>query len=176
METNKINEAFTKGYNVQLRYQGPKSSGITWELKSIFSDMEKQGLIKDLDGKGFTKNDAVNLYNTLNKIHQDTNRATNYTQMQEGQEFNYTAEEMKTLAKSAGYEIFDQGLIFKQNAEPSEIHFRGEQYLPFEEIPHYEFDENGNPVDNYYDKDGNLIKSVPHDTTTIEKIIKKAAN
>ena len=67
--------------------------------------MTKQGVIKDTDGKGLTKQDALNLYNVLNKMHEETNRATNYTTMGVGAEFNYSAAEMKTLAKAAGYEI-----------------------------------------------------------------------
>ena len=70
--------------------------------------MTKQGVIKDTDGKGLTKQDALNLYNVLNKMHEETNRATNYTTMGVGAEFNYSAAEMKTLAKAAGYEIVEQ--------------------------------------------------------------------
>ena len=108
MGTNGINDVFNSGFKVKLQNRGPKSSGITFELKSVFDEMAKQGLIKDTDGKGFTKNDALNLYNELNKIHQETNRATNYTTMQVGQQFDYTADEMKALAKAAGYEITGQ--------------------------------------------------------------------
>lgn len=40
--------------------------------------------------------------------------------------------------------------------------------LPIEQIPHYEIDKNGNPVDNYYDATGTLIKSVPHKSSNTE--------
>lgn len=110
MDTNGINEALSAGFKVKLQNRGAKSSGITFELKSVFDEMAKQGLIKDTDGKGLTKQDALNLYDQLNKIHQETNRATNYTTMQVGQEFDYTAEEMKALAKAAGYEVVEQPL------------------------------------------------------------------
>ena len=110
MGTNGINEALSAGFKVKLQNRGAKSSGITFELKSVFDEMAKQGLIKDTDGKGLTKQDALNLYDQLNKIHQETNRATNYTTMQVGQEFDYTAEEMKALAKAAGYEVVEQPL------------------------------------------------------------------
>lgn len=105
MSTNGVNDAFNSGFKVKLQNRGPKSSGITFELKSVFDEMASQGLIKDTDGKGLTKSDALNLYNELNKIHKETKRATNYTTMQVGQEFDYTADEMKALAKAAGYEI-----------------------------------------------------------------------
>ena len=108
MSTNGINEALSAGFKVKLQNRGAKSSGITFELKSVFDEMAKQGLIKDTDGKGLTKQDALNLYEKLNKIHQETKRATNYTTMQVGQEFNYTADEMKDLAKAAGYEIVEK--------------------------------------------------------------------
>lgn len=65
----------------------------------------KKGLIKDKDGKGLTKQDALNMYNALNKIHQEKGLATNYTRMQAGQEFNYSAEDLKAMAEAAGYEI-----------------------------------------------------------------------
>lgn len=108
MSTNGINEALSAGFKVKLQNRGAKSSGITFELKSVFDEMAKQGLIKDTDGKGLTKQDALNLYEKLNKIHQETKRATNYTTMQVGQEFDYTADEMKALAKAAGYEIVEK--------------------------------------------------------------------
>ena len=110
MGTNGINEALSAGFKVKLQNRGAKSSGITFELKSVFDELAKQGLIKDTDGKGLTKQDALNLYNELNKIHQETKRATNYTTMQVGQEFDYTADEMKALAKAAGYEVVEQPL------------------------------------------------------------------
>lgn len=108
MATNGINGPFNDGLKVKLQNRGAKSSGITWELKSVFDDLAKKGLIKDTDGKGLTKEEALNLYKVLNEMHQNTNRATNYTRMQVGQEFNYTAEEMAALAKAAGYEIAEQ--------------------------------------------------------------------
>lgn len=119
MGTNGINEVFNAGFNVKLQNRGPKSSGITFELKSVFDEMAKQGLIKDTDGKGLTKQDALNLYAKLNEMHQQTNRATNYTRMQVGQEFNYTSEEMKALAQAAGYEIIEQAPA-KVDSEPQE--------------------------------------------------------
>ena len=104
-----INNIFKTGQKIELKDRGAKGSGITFELKSVFDELTKQGIIKDKDGKGLTKQDALNLYNTLNKIHQDTNRATNYTTMQVGQSFDYSAEELKAMAEAAGYEIVAQG-------------------------------------------------------------------
>lgn len=113
MSTNGINEVFNAGLKVKLQNRGSNSSGITFELKSIFDEMAKRGLIKDTDGKGLTKQNALDLYAKLNEIHEATHRATNYTRMQVGQEFDYTADEMKALASAAGYEI-----IQKPAAEP----------------------------------------------------------
>lgn len=104
-----INNIFKTGQKIELKDRGAKGSGITFELKSVFEELSKQGIIKDKDGKGLTKQDALNLYNTLNKIHQDTNRASNYTTMQVGQSFDYSAEELKAMAEAAGYEIVAQG-------------------------------------------------------------------
>ena len=104
-----INNIFKTGQKIELKDRGAKGSGITFELKSVFEELSKQGIIKDKDGKGLTKQDALNLYNTLNKIHQDTNRTTNYTTMQVGQSFDYSAEELKAMAEAAGYEIVAQG-------------------------------------------------------------------
>ncbi len=44
---------------------------------------------------------------------------------------------------------------------PAQIEYSVTTGLPIEKIPHYEMDENGNPVNNYYDANGKLIKSVP---------------
>lgn len=41
--------------------------------------------------------------------------------------------------------------------------------LPIEEVPHLEKDENGNLVSNYYDSNGNLVKSVPYKTESAVK-------
>lgn len=103
-----INNVFKTGQKIELQNRGTQASGITFELKSVFDDLAKQGIIKDKDGKGLTKQDALNLYNMLNQIHQNTGRATNYTTMQAGQSFEYTADEMKALAEAAGYEISGQ--------------------------------------------------------------------
>ena len=98
-------EALNQGYSVQLKKRGKHSSGITFELKNIFAEMQKEGTLKDIDGKGFTKKDATNLYAELNKIHKQTDRARNYTKMKAGQKFTYTAAEMQAMAKAAGYAI-----------------------------------------------------------------------
>ena len=101
-----INNVFKNGQKIELKNRGV-NSGITYELKSVFDELAKRGVLKDKDGKGLSKKDALNLYNALNKIHKETNRATNYTKMQVGQNFEYTADEMKQLAKAAGYDIVE---------------------------------------------------------------------
>lgn len=101
-----INNVFKSGQKIELKNRGV-NSGITYELKSVFDELAKSGVLKDKDGKGLSKKDALNLYNALNKIHKETNRATNYTKMQVGQNFEYTADEMKQLAQAAGYDIVE---------------------------------------------------------------------
>ena len=103
-----INNVFKTGQKIELQNRETQPSGITFELKSVFDDLAKQGIIKDKDGKGLTKQDVLNLYNMLNQIHQNTGRTTNYTTMQAGQSFDYSADEMKALAEAAGYEISGQ--------------------------------------------------------------------
>ena len=105
MSTNGVNGPFNGDFKITLQNRGPKKSGITWELKNIFDEMRKQGKLKDADGKGLSREDALQMYETLNKIHQATQREMNYTSMQVGQEFTYTADEMTALAKAAGYEL-----------------------------------------------------------------------
>ncbi len=82
-----------------------QGSSITGELKTIFDEMLQKGLIKDVNGDGFTKAELKNMYDMLNKIHQDSNRSTDYTKMGVGTEFDYTAEEMQKLAEAAGFEV-----------------------------------------------------------------------
>ena len=96
---------FNQNQEIKLQNRGARSSGITFELKSVFEDLVNKGVIRDKDGKGLTKADALNLFNKLDSIHKNTNRATNYTSMQAGQSFTYSAAEMKALAEAAGYEI-----------------------------------------------------------------------
>ncbi|MBQ8168320.1 hypothetical protein IJZ97_02765, partial [bacterium] len=107
MGVNGVYGPFNTDQKIKLQNRGA-NSGITFELKSVFDQMAKDGLIKDTDGKGLTKTDAQNMYEDLNKMHQETGRATNYTKMQVGQEFTYTADEMKALAQAAGYEVVEQ--------------------------------------------------------------------
>ncbi len=105
MSTDGVDGVFNSDFKIKLQNRGPKLSGITWELKSIFTKMAEDGLISDTDSKGFTEQDALNLYKKLDEIHKRKNFDTNYTKMQVNQEFDYTADEMKELAKAAGYEI-----------------------------------------------------------------------
>ncbi len=118
MSVNDINGAFQNGYQIKLQNRGARSSGITFELKAIFDEMVQKGIITDKDNNGLTKEEAQNLYAVLNKMHKDTNRATNYTTMRVGQEFTYNAEEMKALAVAAGYEIVTQESTDPQSEVP----------------------------------------------------------
>ncbi len=118
MSTNGVNGPFNGDFKVRLQDRGPKSSGITWELKNIFEELRKNGQLKDTDGKGLTKQDALNMYEALNKIHEERNLATNYTSMQVGQEFTYTADEMNAMARAAGYEVV--GAPAEEDAAPVE--------------------------------------------------------
>lgn len=102
-----INSNFNSAFNVKLSNRGAKQTGLTFEMKSIFLQLEKSGQIKDTKGDGFTAKDAQNLFATLNKLHQSTGRSTDYNKMGVGTEYQYTADEMKELAKAAGYEVIE---------------------------------------------------------------------
>lgn len=102
-----VNEALKSGYTIKLENRGPRSSGLTFELKTVFDEMAKKGLIKDKDGKGLTQEDALNMYAKLNEIHQSEGMDTNYSQMQAGQEIKYSAEQLLALAESSGYEVVE---------------------------------------------------------------------
>ena len=103
-----INSLSQQNYNVKLQNRGKEKTGITFELKNIFSEMQKSGQIKDTNGDDFSAADAKNLYEALNNMHKDTGRSTDYSKMSDGTEFTYTAAEMQTLLKAAGYEVVDQ--------------------------------------------------------------------
>lgn len=103
-----INSLSQQNYNVKLQNRGKEKTGITFELKNIFSEMQKNGQIKDTNGDDFSAADAKNLYEALNEMHKDTGRSTDYSKMSDGTEFTYTAAEMQTLLKAAGYEVVDQ--------------------------------------------------------------------
>ena len=148
MSTNGINEVFNSDFKIKLGNRGPKSSGITFELKSVFDEMAKRGMIKDTDGKGLTKQDALNLYAELNKIHEQTNRATNYTTMQVGQEFEYTADEMKALLKAAGYEIEEPEVPEKPEAPEKPEEFKMEPLKKLDiEIESLKVEYNAPPLE-----------------------------
>ena len=138
MGVNGVYGPFNTDQKIKLQNRGA-NSGITFELKSVFDQMAKDGLIKDTDGKGLTKTDAQNMYEDLNKMHQETGRATNYTKMQVGQEFTYTADEMKALAQAAGYEVVEQApleedIVTEEELNQDEV-VQQEEVTPQEEPP-----------------------------------------
>lgn len=114
---NGVNDALKNGLTIKLENRGKSSSGIIVELKSVFDEMTKIGLIKDKDGKGITKREAFNMYQKLNEIHQTTGKSTNYTKMHVGQEFQYTKEELIQLAEASGFEIVTQEKMQPQQTE-----------------------------------------------------------
>lgn len=107
-DLNGVNNALQNGYTIKLENRGSRSSGITFELKAVFDEMAKKGLIKDKDGNGLTKQDAMNMYNKLNEIHKADGKATNYTRMQAGQEFSYSTEQLLELIEASGYEVVQE--------------------------------------------------------------------
>ena len=80
----------------------------SWQTQIVIEELAKKGIIKDKDGKGLSKQDALNLYNMLNQIHQEKQLSTNYGSMEVGDEFNYSAEDLKKMAEAAGYEITEK--------------------------------------------------------------------
>ena len=66
-----INSLSQQNYNVKLQNRGKEKTGITFELKNIFSEMQKSGQIKDTNGDDFSAADAKNLYEALNKMQTD---------------------------------------------------------------------------------------------------------
>lgn len=124
MSTDGINDAFKNGLNFKLLNRTPKGSGITYELKSIFEEMAKAGIIKDKNADGLTKKEALNMFNALNKIHEETGRSTNYTKMNANSDLRYTAPELKVLAEAAGYEVLadtDGGVKSSSLAAPVSV-------------------------------------------------------
>lgn len=93
--------------HINLKSRG-KRSGITFDLRDAFKDLERKGLLIDTKGDGFTKQDALNLYNELDKIHKERKLDRNYTNMQKGAEFNYSEEEVRRLANAAGYRTVEK--------------------------------------------------------------------
>lgn len=93
--------------DLQKRKKGP--SGITYDLKAAFDTMAKKGLLKT-DGK-FTKQEAKALYNKLVEIHKKHKYSTNFTKMNKGETFEYTAQEYIELAEAAGYSLADSTMV-----------------------------------------------------------------
>lgn len=92
--------------HVDLKARG-KHSGITYDLRDAFLDLEKKGLLKDTKKDGFTKDDALKLYNELDKIHQERQLDRNYKKMDKGRKFDYSEADVRRLAQAAGYKTID---------------------------------------------------------------------
>jgi len=88
-----------------LQANGKYKSGITFELKRIFEDLAKRGILNDSGSNGMTKKEAYNMYLELDKIHKEQKRARNYTSMAKGQEFDYSDADISRLARAAGFTV-----------------------------------------------------------------------
>lgn len=71
---------------------------------------------------------------------------------------------MEEVLKNQPSGVENSTVQFRQ-AVQNEEHRTG---LQIEEVPHLEKDENGNSIVNYYDGDGNLVKSTPYKSTVEE--------
>lgn len=89
--------------HVNLKARG-KNSGITYDLRDSFLDLVKEGKLRDTKADGFSKEDALNLYKELDKIHQERKLSRKYHNMDKGAKFDYSEAEVKRLANAAGYE------------------------------------------------------------------------
>ncbi len=89
---------------VDLKARG-KHSGITYDLRDAFKELEKKGVLVDVKNDGFTKKDAWNLYLELDKIHKERKLDRNYTKMKEHTQFEYSESDVKRLAEAAGYKV-----------------------------------------------------------------------
>lgn len=89
-------------HQVNLISRG-KHSGITYDLRDAFLALEKDGLLTDSKKDGFTKEDALNLYKELDKIHKERKLDRNYTKMKKNSRFDYSEEDVRRLAEAAGY-------------------------------------------------------------------------
>ncbi|MCM1009713.1 MAG: hypothetical protein NC390_02385 [Fusobacterium sp.] len=100
-----VNNALQNGYTIKLESKG---KGILHELKSVFTELQKNGKIKDANGDGLTNKELANMYKVLNEIHEKNNMSTNYTRMAFGAEFNYTSEQLLELAQASGFEVVEE--------------------------------------------------------------------
>ena len=96
-----VHEKYAK-QNITLKSRG-KRSGITFELRDAFKDLEKKGKLIDTKHNGFTKEDAQNLYKELDKIHKERKLNRDYLHMNKGTAFEYSEKEIQRLANAAGY-------------------------------------------------------------------------
>ena len=90
--------------HIDLKSRG-KHSGITYDLRDSFIELVDQGKLVDFKNDGFTKEDALNLYKELDKIHTKRKLNKNYTKMDAHSKFDYSEEEVRRLANAAGYQV-----------------------------------------------------------------------
>lgn len=95
---------FENGFRGELQKRKNSKSGITFDLKAAFDGMVKKGAL-ERNGEDFSKKDALAMYNKLVEIHKKHKYSTNFTKMQEGLEYTYSADEVKELAEAAGYKL-----------------------------------------------------------------------
>ena len=114
--TLKLNSRYKNGGADVFSNLDRKHTGISFDLLDKFIEAAGNGVLEDLDHKGYTPEDMQNFGKAFDKLRKDKLAAAQrnpyskeYTKMMDGTQFSFTASELETLYKAAGF-----GLVKKQ--------------------------------------------------------------
>ena len=114
--TLKLNSRYKNGGADVFSNLDRKHTGISFDLLDKFIEAAGNGVLEDLDHKGYTPEDMQNFGKAFDKLRKDKLAAAQrnpyskeYTKMMNGTQFSFTASELETLYKAAGF-----GLVKKQ--------------------------------------------------------------
>lgn len=114
--TLKLNSRYKNGGADVFSNLDRKHTGISFDLLDKFIEAAGNGVLEDLDHKGYTPEDMQNFGKAFDTLRQQKLAeakkdpySKEYTKMMNGTQFSFTASELETLYKAAGF-----GLVKKQ--------------------------------------------------------------
>ena len=110
--TIQLNSRYKNGGTDTFANLDKKHTGISFDLLDKFITAAADGVLEDVDHQGYTKENMVNFGRAFDQLRKDKLAAAQkdpygkeYTKMMHGTEFTFTASELETLYKAAGFDL-----------------------------------------------------------------------
>ena len=99
--TLRLNARYNNGGNAVFENIDSKHTGISYDLLDKFIEAAADGILEDVDHKGYTRENMINFGKTFDKLKKNND----YNRMRVGAEMTFTAEELKELYTAAGFKL-----------------------------------------------------------------------